>query len=837
MNPNAFEIPSLLMATATLTLSAVVALIILRWLKPASYRIHRAIWFAVLVNGIVLARVSIELPVLDRELVEARLSLLESAESPLLIDEAIPANTDSNQVAYNDHEVADQWQTQLSPKQATSEFAVQSESANRKQFALASFVKISWSEKIAAIWLAGMLLTLFVFILRYVKFVRSLKLAVPTPREWSAQNERVCQELEIDKTLPLLVHPSLGPSPAMTPKGYRILVPESFWELLTTEQRFCVLKHEYAHYRRSDIWKSLLANAIAIPHWFNPFAWLAVRRFEEAAEWACDQAVGNDNHLEKTGFARALLSLSTSNPTYLLGASGMATSNLSIRVQRLLVTHSQDTLLRRLALFILVGTIAALSWINVRLVAGPPYNSNPAASAPIQDEEEVEQQIQAFVGHLDVSEDVVKNFVEVLATSSGKVALRNRVSQIEEEMRRKAAEEAVPEFFSNLDADDHQQLLAAVAQAQQDIEELATAMTGLSTRLNGTSDADKMLIRFLNQPQSPQVFYFSDVREQMRPGRARLMQRLGRFLADDGNGKLIVRESARDELEQQIKNINKAQKHVDFMNQELQVWAEEINEKDELHKQIKTGLAAGDRAVYILAALIQRGQVDKPVERYFEFLEQILVDGPQGLEIPEERRESVEQGMAQMQLERDKLNALRKPIGEIANSIAETGDTEKLVKDFLKSELGKCMIIKDFDYAAANANGVIEQIKAQVMKEDGDNLVIREDASEQVINFVKGKLRDTRRFRRQTRVLDPYIDKLDQEFKPLYDSLEGRALTIEAIKELVAAKQFDAWPIWIDEHFEKIDGKYAPREGSLKQLQEIIQDTQEIEQELEKDDF
>ena len=46
MNPHAFEIPSLLMATATLTVSAIVALIILRWLRPNSHRIHRVVWLA-----------------------------------------------------------------------------------------------------------------------------------------------------------------------------------------------------------------------------------------------------------------------------------------------------------------------------------------------------------------------------------------------------------------------------------------------------------------------------------------------------------------------------------------------------------------------------------------------------------------------------------------------------------------------------------------------------------------------------------------------------------------------------------------------------------------------
>ena len=287
----------------------------------------------------------------------------------------------------------------------------------------------------------------------------------------------------------------------------------------------------------------------------------------------------------------------------------MATSDLTIRVQRLFVTPSQDTFLRRIAVFVLVGTIAALGWINVRLVAGPPSNGTPLTiTSPQEDEKEAEQYVQELAAKLDTRDETIKLFADVIRTQPGRVALGNRVSQIEEALRRKAAEEAIPKFFAELDSNVHSKMMTAIKEAKEDINELATAMADLRTRMEGSGEADQMLIRFLEHPKGPQVLYFSDVRQQMRPGRERLMQRLGRFLADDGSGKLIVRESARDELEAQIKNINKALKHVDFINEELKSWSEEVHAKDELHERVKKGLATGDRAAHILAASLDKRQ-------------------------------------------------------------------------------------------------------------------------------------------------------------------------------------------------------------------------------------
>ncbi|GAB5534879.1 MAG: hypothetical protein Rubg2KO_11280 [Rubricoccaceae bacterium] len=57
------------------------------------------------------------------------------------------------------------------------------------------------------------------------------------------------------------------------------------------ERADAVLIHEMAHLRRRDAWTQAIAQAALALHWPNPLAWMAYRRFIDAREEACDDAV------------------------------------------------------------------------------------------------------------------------------------------------------------------------------------------------------------------------------------------------------------------------------------------------------------------------------------------------------------------------------------------------------------------------------------------------------------------------------------------------------------------------------------------------------------------
>ena len=89
--------------------------------------------------------------------------------------------------------------------------------------------------------------------------------------------------------VPLWVTANVGPLLCLVPRGYRLVVPAGLWQRLAPAGRLSILRHELAHLQRRDLLKSILVRLLMLPHWFNPLAWLAVRRFDEAAEWACDE--------------------------------------------------------------------------------------------------------------------------------------------------------------------------------------------------------------------------------------------------------------------------------------------------------------------------------------------------------------------------------------------------------------------------------------------------------------------------------------------------------------------------------------------------------------------
>ncbi|HBO45346.1 MAG TPA: hypothetical protein DD670_15735, partial [Planctomycetaceae bacterium] len=155
------------------------------------------------------------------------------------------------------------------------------------------------------------------------------------------------------------------------PDGYELVVPAELWGSLGESARLGIMRHELAHYQRGDVWKSLAVRLLALPHWFNPAAWLAARRFEEAAEWACDEAAVA-GHTPQTEYARTLLALAEAS---LGGGSchpSMSRWNLSARVRRLLAdSNAKDSIMKKLVLTVLAAVLVAFCLVRIDLVAKP----------------------------------------------------------------------------------------------------------------------------------------------------------------------------------------------------------------------------------------------------------------------------------------------------------------------------------------------------------------------------------------------------------------------------------------------------------------------------------
>ncbi|MBI2827314.1 MAG: hypothetical protein HYX69_21790 [Planctomycetia bacterium] len=247
-----------------------------------------------------------------------------------------------------------------------------------------------------AIWAAGAFVLVATWLFGYARFARRLPPSRPAEEAWTNQWRELLAARGVRRPIPLRITDNLGPMLCRLPRGYELLLPAALWRELDARQRAAILRHELAHYERCDVWKSLAARVLALPHWFNPFAWWAVRRFDEAAEWACDQAAASDEYL--TAYAAALVRLGEAVGRHASYSPAARGRTLAGRVRRLLaLQRTEDSAMKRIVLVAAAMCLAALVLVRVELVA-----KEPAADGGLAD-------IEGTGGLVDVAADSKDN--------------------------------------------------------------------------------------------------------------------------------------------------------------------------------------------------------------------------------------------------------------------------------------------------------------------------------------------------------------------------------------------------------------------------------------------
>lgn len=826
MNNGYFQMPGILMATITLSLTALFAMLLLKQFPCASAKTHRFIWLAVLLNGIIVWRFPVELPVLEAPS-NTSLTQTEHWQNTELAHSAARVSTTAGPLSTANLEPT----LSESPNSSAAILSPASDGSSK------NVASLSASAIATLVWFSGMIVTMLILANRYLRVYQSLKSSRPPGHSYQNELDQIASQHGI-QDIPLRFHDSLGPMLLATPLRNQIVVPHEFWVQLTRTQRDAILNHELAHLMRRDIWKSLFATCLAVFQWFNPLAWLALNHFNQAAEWACDEQVGEQNSQARIGFARALLSLSTGNRGYLVGASNAASNNLSSRVKRLLSDQSSESKIQKVLLAFVIGMIATLGWFNLRLVAAP-HTVRPVTQFAVQDEEGqeyIDQLIQQVAGNDELS----KKLITSMKTPAGVVAVKNRVGTVRDQMRQQASKTIIADFFaSSVNSDFLAKLEREIQLAKSDIANIDTALTELKTQMQGKSESDLLLQRFLGNSNAAVVLYFSQFRREMRPGKSRVMEKLGQFIAEDDDGRYIIRESAKDEFIAQVKRFDGFEKHVAMMQKELKNWSNDIVAKDKLHQRVKDGLARPNAAAVALSRMERKGSARERVEQYFEFLEKILVDSAEGLVIPEEFQEQVKAAIASADQHREKIELLRAPIAEIVAAINERGEAERLAKHLLSSEFGLSLVVDDIDVGMSSPDAIIGRIKSEALQQmDSGGFEVREDRQEAVTKFARDMLKNSRQARRHTMILDEQIEQIkDQRLREMCDQFEGRMVLIDKIQARAQAMKFKAWERWIELVFEKTDDGLAVRPEMQPEVDRILQDAATIDQEMQKDDF
>lgn len=225
------------------------------------------------------------------------------------------------------------------------------------------------------LWLTGVVALIVMAARRYAKIACAGPLGQPVDQpEWADEwaTARACSTVRGSAELRISEH--LGPLVCWVPRVFLVLVPRTLWQRLTSSDRLAILRHELAHCERGDLWKNLAVRLLALPQWFNPLVWLALRRFEEAGEWACDEQVAQAMDGASTDYASTLLRVADYAAAVPCGAVAATGGELSRRVKRLLHLPSKEVReMRGLVLPLLLVGVGLLQVIRFeRVVAHEP---------------------------------------------------------------------------------------------------------------------------------------------------------------------------------------------------------------------------------------------------------------------------------------------------------------------------------------------------------------------------------------------------------------------------------------------------------------------------------
>ena len=366
-------------ATFLLSLAALVSWCGLRLLSVRSPRIHQLTWSLVLLHGWLIPLFSWELAILPDE----------KPVNEIFVDVekiAVPTST-----KILDRPVA---QTPHVPQVDSLDIELATSSIGQRHLESISVVHV-----LGIIWLCGMSIVVLAAVASYTRFVWKLRSLSPTTKsDWETDWKIACREVGCSTDVELMVSDDIGPVLCRTPSRYCLIIPVDRWRDLTTVQRQAVFRHEAAHLKRFDIWKSLVVRLVALPHWFNPLAWLACNRFDESAEWSCDEMTHKNQHSQQLEYSRALLLLGSGHPTPRL-ASAATGGHLACRVRRILKTSNrkESSMKKSVLVFVMLLT-GVMSLSQFTLVADETEGDAEADRNRSKVTEEYEKKIDAVFG-------------------------------------------------------------------------------------------------------------------------------------------------------------------------------------------------------------------------------------------------------------------------------------------------------------------------------------------------------------------------------------------------------------------------------------------------------
>ncbi len=180
--------------------------------------------------------------------------------------------------------------------------------------------------------------------------------------------------------IPVYLTDSIGPALVQSFFSRRLLIPRSVWEDLPDELKIGVLRHELAHYLHGDTALSPLVYFLAVVQWFNPLAWPALRRYDTATEWYCDEFAYGDGACGSVVLAETFLTIHRSSETLGLYLNTFSKFSTLDRIDRLAAneTLGKEHVMKKAFILVAVFTLLLCGVMRPRFVAWAQQDTTPS---------------------------------------------------------------------------------------------------------------------------------------------------------------------------------------------------------------------------------------------------------------------------------------------------------------------------------------------------------------------------------------------------------------------------------------------------------------------------
>ncbi len=821
------------LATARLAVLTVLAVWLLTRLAPSARpRFHRLIWSAILLQSLVLWSIPIRLPMLD----------------------PLPQRTGGG----GDGDWAEGG-LRLTDSGGHAVDAVRSPMLPAAGSPVVSAP--DWQGMLVGCWILGAA-TVGVGMLGCWWAIRRLcATSVLARGDWIEELNAVLAAERVSSPVQLRVNRTVGPLLCRGATGYCILVPRREWAACSPVERRAVLRHELAHLDRGDLWKSTFARWVACVHWFNPCAWWAVRRFDEAAEWDCDARLASAGPEYAAALASALLRFSRPPPAVRFAASSARGARVGLRIRRLLEpSHSKESHMKKWCMFAVFGVTVLAGLVRVQLVA---QESSPAGGLPHADAlaPAIEELAERLAGSNDA---LAERLGDALRTPAGHGVLRDVLARRAAEKLEAGGGDIITEVLKDHFEMDgrsarlkpesqwlREELLQVGPASRQDLEELRQACRAIAEQIDGEiaseldSEDEIMLLvkRFLSEEYGPMFLYMNGLQEQMQPGPSLLAGSLGRIVVADGEGRLHVRPDAAEEVERLVdaqQDIVRSQRR---LAEELATWGTEIAVIDRLHERLRA--AATDP---LLAAVIVAEQVFEkkrvggvPVHRIMEQLDEMVVDTAAGLELrPGRAREEVSRVLDDVDSIRSRVEVVRPALAAFREALVLDDPLTAGFAELLETDVALAAVAKATEMAGAPVDRLVRSMISEAFIEDKGRLRLVEDTAvrKKLVESIQRAFREMRAVRRRAIPVRELATRLDdRDLAEALDTIGGVLVVRRLVEQKLDARAAEALEEWRSRTLDESRGKPVIRGAVRPEVEAMLDRIEAMRGEYEDADF